>query len=460
MAVRDVVIASNRGPVSFELGEDGVPVARRGGGGLASGLRSLTESPGTVWISAAMTAADRVAVDHPSAAEAGVRLLDIDPADYRSYYDTISNETLWFLHHHLFDLTREPAIGEHWRTAWTAYERVNAMFADAIAEVASPGSVVLVQDYHLSLVGRRLRSLRPDLVTVHFHHTPFAEPTFLRALPRAFAAELVGALAAYSACGFHTRRWRDDFVACCDSLAFDPPHTFVAPLGVDVAALAETATSDAVVTDIAELEAIIGDRAFIVRVDRMELSKNLVRGFLAYDELLERHPEWRERVVFGAFCYPSRENVEAYRRYHAEVVAAVEAVNDRWGTPGWTPILLETGDDYERSVAALCRYDVLVVNPIRDGLNLVAKEGPAINRRHGTLVLSTEAGSAAEMSHATLPVNPFDVSELADRLHIALGATAAERSEMAAVLAHVAVERTAERWLDDQLAAAEIASTS
>ena len=460
MVERDVVIASNRGPVSFEVGEDGAPVARRGGGGLASGLRSLTESPGTVWISAAMTEGDRSAVDHPSAAEAGVRLLDIDPDDYRAYYDTISNETLWFLHHHLFDLTRDPAIGSDWRSSWKAYERVNAMFADAIAEVARPGSEVLVQDYHLSLVGRRLRSLRPDLITVHFHHTPFAEPTFLRALPREFAEELVGALAAYSACGFHTRRWRDDFVACCESLSFEPPHTFVAPLGVDVAALTETAASPAVADDIAQLEAIIGDRAFIVRVDRMELSKNLVRGFLAYDELLERHPEWRGRVVFGAFCYPSRENVEAYRRYRTEVEEAVSALNARWGTPEWTPIVLETDDDYERSVAALCRYDVLVVNPIRDGLNLVAKEGPAMNRRHGTLVLSTEAGAAAEMSHATLPVNPFDVSELADRLHMALSASAAEREEMAAVLAHVAVERTAGAWLDDQLAAAEIASTS
>lgn len=452
MSQRDVVIASNRGPASFELAENGELVAHRGSGGLASGLRSLSESTRTVWISAAMSDGDRAAIGSAAAEDAGVRLLDIAPDDYRRYYDTISNETLWFLHHHLFDLTRQPAFDAAWREAWASYERVNDTFAAAIAEVATQGSVVLVQDYHLSLVGRSLQRLRPDLVSVHFHHTPFAEPAFIRALPDDSARSFMGALAAYSACGFHTRRWSNDFEASCAAVGLDAPPTFVAPLGIDDEALAATAASPGVAEGIARLDEMLGDRAFIARVDRIELSKNLIRGFLAFDELLETHPEWRGRVVFGAYCYPSRGNVEAYARYRDEIEVQVASLNARWASDGWTPIVLETDDNYEQSIAVLTRYDVLVVNPIRDGLNLVAKEGPALNRRDGTLVLSHEAGAAAELASAALMVNPFDVSELAECLHDALSADRDVRRERATRLADAARSRSADHWLGDQLA--------
>ncbi len=460
MSRRPVVIASNRGPASFEVDDDGSVVTRRGGGGLASGLRSLTDEPGTVWISAAMSDGDRAAIGSPDAAEAGVRLLDIAPDDYRAYYDTISNETLWFAHHHLWDLTRDPAFDEEWRAAWRCYERVNDMFADAIAEVAPEDAVVLVQDYHLSLVGRRLRSVRPDIVSVHFHHTPFAEPAFIRALPREHSRELLEALAAFSSCGFHTARWSSDFEASCASLGITAPPTFVAPLGIDVESLSATAASARVASEVRDLDAVVGDRILIARVDRIELSKNLSRGFLAFDELLNRYPQWRGAVMFGAFCYPSRAHVEAYARYRAEVIELVEAINLKWAAGDWIPIVLETEDDFDRSVAALTRYDVLVVNPIRDGLNLVAKEGPAVNRRHGALVLSSEAGAAAELGECSLLVNPFDVSELADRLHEALSLDASERTDRAVRLRAAAVARTAEHWLDDQLASIGIDSAS
>lgn len=453
MSQREVVIASNRGPASFQLDAAGELVAHRGGGGLASGLRSLSESTRTVWISAAMSDGDRAAIGSATADEAGVRLLDLAPEDYRRYYDTISNETLWFLHHHLFDLTRQPAFDSSWREAWAAYERVNDMFANEIAEIAAVGSVVLVQDYHLSLVARSLHKVRPDLVSVHFHHTPFAEPAFIRTLPDSHARSFMKALATYSACGFHTERWSADFKASCAATDITAPTTFVAPLGVDDDALAATAASPGVAEGIAKLDEMLGDRVFIARVDRIELSKNLIRGFLAFDELLEQHPEWRGRVVFGAYCYPSRGNVEAYVRYRGDVEAQVAVVNDRWATDDWTPVVLETDDNYERSIAVLTRYDVLVVNPIRDGLNLVAKEGPVLNRRDGTLVLSHEAGAAAELATTALMVNPFDISELAERLHEALSMEPAARRERAGRLADAASARSADHWLGDQLAA-------
>jgi trehalose 6-phosphate synthase len=203
------------------------------------------------------------------------------------------------------------------------------------------------------------------------------------------------------------------------------------------------------------LTSLLGDRQLILRVDRVELSKNLLRGFLAFDELLEVHPELRERVMFVALVYASRQGLPEYLAYRTEVEHLAERVNHRWATPGWTPVVLDIADDYPRSVAALRRYDVLLVNPLRDGLNLVAKEGPIVNTNDGLLALSREAGAWAELSDTALQVNPFDVADTAEVLAKALTMGSAERAERSAAIRRVAARRTPRDWLDDQLAAAE-----
>jgi trehalose 6-phosphate synthase len=456
---RPVVIVSNRGPLSFTHGPDGELVARRGAGGLVSGLAPLVSGTDATWVAAALGDADRQAAGGGVVEAEGlrVRLLAPDPKQFTLAYDVVCNATLWFVHHGLFDASRRPLHDHRFDEAWEAYVAVNDAFAVAVAEVAPPDAAVLVQDYHLCLVGRRLSQLRPDVAAVHFSHTPFTGPDGLRLLPDAVASQLLEGLAAHRAVGFHTARWARRFTQCWDEYASGAtaPATFVAPLGPDAEDLGATTSSEATRQAGAELDALLGDRRFIVRVDRIELSKNLLRGFRAYDQFLDAHPEWRERVVLGAFVYPSREGLPEYLAYRQEVDALVAGINARWGTPGWTPVLADSTDDYPRSIAALQRADVLLVNPVRDGLNLVAKEGPLVNQHDAALVLSSEAGAAEELGEVALMVNPFDVGATARALHDALMLSADARAQRAARLRELASRHSPATWLAGQLAAAD-----
>jgi trehalose 6-phosphate synthase len=455
-SVENVVVVSNRGPLAFSYGPDGTLVARRGAGGLVASLGPLVAGTGAGWVAAAITDADREAAARGLVEAEGFRLwsLALDPDDYRMAYDVVSNATLWFLHHGIYDLARRPLFDRRWRDAWAAYQRVNRAFAATTAEVAPPGGVVLVQDYHLSLVGYWLRQHRPDLHLVHFSHTPFCGPNSIRVLPEDCAAELLVAMSAYTACGFHTERWARAFRACCTEVTGAAPPTFVSPLGPDADALAEAAASEEVAAEGTWVETVSGGRRIVLRVDRLELSKNLLRGFHAFDDLLRTHPEWRGRVVFIALVYPSREGLPEYLAYRNEVEHLAARLNERWGTDDWTPVVLDTTDNYPRSVAALQRYDVLLVNPVRDGMNLVAKEGPLLNRVDGAVVLSREAGAWDELAPHALEINPFDVAGTADALARALALTPAERAARARALAAAAGARSPRDWLADQLAAA------
>ncbi|MCU0312073.1 MAG: trehalose-6-phosphate synthase [Acidimicrobiales bacterium] len=456
MAERPVVIVSNRGPLSFAVGDDGELSARRGAGGLVSGVGPLVRGTDATWIAAAISDGDRVAAEQGVIEAEGfrVRTLAIDASTYRMAYDVVCNATLWFVHHGLFELARRPRFDTRFHEAWQAYRDVNQAFADVVAEEAPEGAAVLIQDYHLALVPALLRATRPDLHTVHFSHTPFAGPDQWRVLPPAFGAELLAGMAAADACGFHSGRWADAFAACCAEQLGRAPATFVAPLAPDPDDMAAAAASEASAAELADLEAVVGDRSFLVRVDRIELSKNLLRGFAAYDDLLERHPQWRERVVFGAFCYPSREGLPEYLAYRQEVETMVRRINERWATPGWTPVLFDPSDAFPRSVAALRRADVIVVNPIRDGLNLVAMEGPMVNERDAVLLLSPEAGSWDQMSGVARAVHPYDVAGTADAMAEALALGRSERADEAARLRAVATRRSPADWLAEQLAAA------
>jgi trehalose 6-phosphate synthase len=450
-----VVLLSNRGPVSFGVGDDGQPVGRRGAGGLVSGLAPLVAGTDALWIAAAMSEGDRLAAAGGviDAEELRVRLLAIDPDVFATSYDAVCNATLWFAHHGLFETARRPRHDRRWAEAWEAYRQVNGAFAEATVESAPEGAVVLVQDYHLCLVAPAVRAARPDLDLVHFSHTPFAVPEWLLAVPDDAALELLRGMAAHHGCTFHTERWAAAFRACCDAYGVTAPPTGVSPLATDLEDLGRAASSGACAAAGAELDAAFGDRRVIVRVDRIELSKNILRGFLAFDLLLAERPEWRERVVFAALVYPSREGLPEYLAYAQEVEGLVQRINHRWATPSWTPIHYDAGDDFPRSIAALQRYDVLLVNPIRDGLNLVAKEGPVLNRRDGVVALSTEAGAWEELGGAgAMRLNPFDVAGTADVLEAALTMAPAERAARAEQLRATAGARTPADWLADQLA--------
>jgi len=456
MGGADLVIASNRGPLSFALDSAGAPMVVDSAGGLAGALHPLLQSSGATWVACAMSDADRAAADAGLMSQPGLELVVVkpDPDTYRMAYDVVSNSTLWFCHHHLFDLSRRPRWGRHWSEAWDAYREINATFASAVAEVANDGATVLVQDYHLCLVPQLLAEERPDLKTVHFTHTPFADPNLFRVLPTGTGRQLLQGMAAAGACGFHTRRWEAGYLGCCADMGVEPGPTFVSPLGPNPSHLAARATSPECRAARARIAELVGDRRLVVRVDRLEPSKNLLRGFWAFDELLETHPEWRGEVVMLALCYASRETLAEYLAYGTEVEHAVARVNERWGTGDWRPIVLDVADDPDRSFAALTLYDVLLVNPVRDGLNLVAKEGPLVNENDGVLALSREAGAFEELRPAALEINPYDVADTAEVLAAALAMPAPERARRAAELRALVERRQAGDWLADLVAAA------
>ncbi|MEW9521202.1 alpha,alpha-trehalose-phosphate synthase (UDP-forming) [Streptomyces tubercidicus] len=482
----EVLVASNRGPVSYGLGEDGALSAKRGGGGLVSGLSAIGPETDAVWVCAALGEGDREAVRRTGGVlEPGdtggqrVRMLDIPAEVYADAYNGVANSVLWFVHHMLYQTPLEPVFDAGFRAQWAAYEAYNAAFAEALADWAAPGAAVLVQDYHLALVPGMLRERRPDLRIAHFSHTPWAPAEYFAMLPDDIQRQLALGILGADRANFLTRRWADNFLACAETglggqcervrpedgepgiVALVPERTArttaigVHGLGADAAFLRERAHRPDVEERMAALRTEIGgpERKIIVRVDRTELSKNIVRGLLAYRQLLADHPEWRERVVHLAFAYPSRQDLAVYRDYTAEVERVAEAINAEYGTASWRPVILHVKDDFARSLAAYRLADVALVNPIRDGMNLVAKEIPVVSDAGCALVLSREAGAHEELGANALTVNPYDVVGTAEALHEALSMDDAERAARTERLAAAATALPPARWFLEQLEA-------
>ncbi|MFI2760221.1 trehalose-6-phosphate synthase [Streptomyces echinatus] len=459
-----VLVASNRGPVSYQMHDDGSLHARRGGGGLVSGLSAIGPDADSVWVCAALGDGDRAAARRadggllPAGDTGGqrVRMLDIDAAVHADAYNGVANSVLWFVHHMLYQTPLEPVFDAEFRRQWASYESYNRAFAEALAEEAAEGAAVLIQDYHLALAPRMLRRLRPDLRIGHFSHTPWAPPEYFRLLPDDIAAELLSGILGADRAAFLTHRWADAFRDCCHAVLGPgiPSGTRIGVhgLGADAEFLRKRAHEDDVNERMAALREEIGaDRRTIVRVDRTELSKNIVRGLLAYRQLLDDHPEWRERVVHVAFAYPSRQDLAVYRDYTAEVRRVADEINERYGTAGWTPVELHVRDDFARSLAAYRLADVALVNPIRDGMNLVAKEVPVVSDEGCALVLSREAGAHEELGEDAFTVNPYDIGGTAEALHEALSLPAEERAARSKRLAAAATALPPAQWFLDQL---------
>jgi trehalose 6-phosphate synthase len=471
---RRLIVVSNRGPVTYGRDASGARVARRGGGGLVTAIDSLASEYEVTWVASALSAEDEAV-----SAEAGsgsfaetsrrespfrLRLVVHDHAAFDRHYNVVANPMLWFIQHRLWDLVRVPAFDETFHEAWhDGYAAVNAGFADAVVDELEqdPEATVFFHDYHLYLAPRLVRERCPDACLAHFVHIPWVSLDGWSVLPSDMRWAVHNGLLANDLVGFHTERWRRLFVEAATAIvggqasgtsiehAGHTTQTVARPISVDPGELAATAREDDVV---ARKAALRGERPerLVLRVDRTDPSKNILRGFRAFELLLERYPEHRGHVRMLALLDPSRQEIAEYATYAAEIEHVAEAVNERAGD---TVIDLRLADDFPLAVAAYTEYDVLFVNPIFDGLNLVAKEGPLLNERDGVLVLSENAGAADELAAWALIVSPFDIGEQADALHWALTLPEEERAARLACLREHIREHDIGWWADGLFAA-------
>jgi trehalose 6-phosphate synthase len=458
---RKLIVVSNRGPVSFGRDADGRRTAKRGGGGLVTALSGLLRYQDVTWIASAISDEDRAVagetIDETARDGSPYRLHLVvhDERAYDWYYNVVSNPMLWFVQHSLWELAYTPKIDRAFYTAWEeGYVTVNAGFAAAVvAELERvPDAAVFFHDYHLYLAPRLVRAERPDATLMHFVHIPWPQPDYWRVCPRTMRSAIHEGLVANDVIGFHADRWRRNFLYSVRELLGEdlPPHTITAPISVDPGEFDELAQSEAVLA--AERE-IVERRPekLVVRVDRTDPSKNIVRGFRAFELYLDAHPEMRRRVGMLALLDPSRQDIPEYAEYVGAIHREARRVNDRFQENGWTPIELKIEDDFPGAVAAYKQFDVLLVNAIFDGMNLVAKEAPLVNEHDGVVVLSENAGAYAELGEWTLAVNPFDVEGQAQAIHEALEMNAAERHRrLEALRAHVRTHDV-NAWIDLQL---------
>jgi trehalose 6-phosphate synthase len=474
---RKLIVVSNRGPITFARTDEGERVARRGGGGLVTALRSLVSHHDVTWVASAMSDEDRAV-----AAEAGgaaleevardgspfrLRLVAHDETAYDWFYNVVANPMLWFLQHYLWELAYTPSIDIALQNAWDGgYTRVNEGFAEAVLEEleAEPEAAVFFHDYHLYLAPRMVREEAPDTLLAHFVHIPWPQTDYWHVLPDHIRRSIHEGLLANDVIGFHTHQWRlnflraasdvagadCDFEECCARHGERRSLATVHPISVDAAEFDDLASSPAVL----DAERVWAERRpekLVLRVDRTDPSKNVVRGFRAFELYLEAHPEMHRRVGMLALLDPSRQDIPEYAEYLGAIQREARRVNDRFQREGWAPVELVVQDDFISSVAAYKQFDALFVNAIFDGMNLVAKEGPLVNGRDGVLILSENAGAHAELGEWALTVNPFDVAGQAEAIHRALTMPAGERRERLEAIRNHVREHDVTAWIEAQL---------
>ncbi len=473
------IVVANRPPVESQIGHGGTERITRGGGGLVTAMSALAQASNAPWVAVARGESDERLAER--ADQHGVSQVTSDdgnkfriayihpePAAYDLYYNEISNPLLWFIQHYLWDLGREPILDSRTERAWRdGYVKVNEEFADrvvSLAERSKDRPLILSQDYHLYLMPGMVRRRLPEAHLQHFIHIPWPTPQYWKVLPRHMRDGILSGLLGCDVVGLQTSLDVRNFLLTCEEnlgLAVDHRQSTVFfegrsvwirayPISIDVRAMVELTNHEEVLRQ----EALIAawrPELLILRVDRTDLSKNIVRGFLAYERLLESHPELRGRVVFWALLQRSRQSVDAYRSYLGALVSTAAQVNRRFQTGTWMPIRLEVEENLFKAVAAYKSYDALLVNPIYDGMNLVAKEGVICNAKDGVLVLSENAGSYEELGSEALTINPFDIDQTAEALHSALTMPKRDRSTRARHMRQTVRKYDIVRWITAQL---------
>jgi len=459
-----VVILSNRGPIEHGFNAKGRVVRRSADGGVATVLSSVVSSLKTTWIASARSEADRQVARSGNALKLGeatrLRLVET-PELADELHNEFCNTTLWYLQHGMLDSLHREDLERQAMYAWQlGYMPVNMAFAETLVKEAGPDvEAVMLHDFHLYTAPAFVRSRYPKAFLQHFIHIPWPVASEWSKLPRAIVESICRGLLANDSVVFQTNGDVDNFLATCaeflpaadivaGSVSYHGQHTRVwsNPVSIDAALLEKRVGGHEAAAIGSALEPHLGEKT-IVRVDRLDPSKNVDTGFEAYDRMLVRHPEWHGRVNFLAFLVPTRTSVEEYRDYKERVMAQVEAINARHGTDGWQPIQVFFEQNRLQALVAMTMYDVLLVNSRADGLNLVSKEGPIVNTREGVLVLSTRAGSYEELHGGAFGIEPTDVIGTAEALYEAITMPAGERHERATKLRRSIIAHQSDDWL-------------
>ena len=466
------ILVSNRAP--HEPRADGT--FRRGSGGVITGLLTLAEATGADWVACARTDAERaIAAGHNGAlsmplvqSTGRLHLVAPTPEQYDLYYGVISNPVLWFIQHYLWDLGNEPVIDERIHRAWdSGYVEVNRQLAARVVELgraAPERPLVLVHDYQLYLVPAMVRQSLPGAAIQHFVHVPWPTPQYWKVLPKHMRDAILEGLLGCDIVGFQSSLDVRNFLLTCEEnggFQVDERERAVLaggrvvyarhyPISIDVPAMTRRSSSRAVKRMEHELSEW-RPRHLIVRIDRTDPSKNIIRGFIAYDKLLRYHPELRGHVQFWAFLQPSRQDIAAFSRYLRQIRQMAARINSDLGGPEWQPIRLEIAESDRKAIAAMKNFDVLLVNPVYDGLNLVAKEGALVNQVNGVIVLSENAGAHEELRGHVLSINPFDVEATAEAMYAGLTMEADKKRALNDGAREVVRANDIARWISRQV---------
>lgn len=425
-----VAIVANRAPFSFILDRTSSP-SRRAASGLVNAFDSLRMRDDVVWFAVPMSDTEREIAQRGVVREHGfdIRFIPVDTETYDHAYHEVYNGTLWPIFHGLTGWASARLTGATWKQHWQSYRRYNRQVAEAVAAQLPDHALVLAQDLYFVFLASELDRLDArTLKSILFLHLPFATPAELDHLPAPIATEFLQATTRFRAVGFLTGRWEAAFIQCCRDFGVDVPRTFVAPVAPPMKRLCRESSSPECDEQLAHLERLLKGRQMLTQLDRMDPAKNIHRSLQAYDALLETRSELRDKVVFVVLAQLSRQGLADYRDYANHVRQLSRDINDRHGSPTWQPVALQEDFSHFLHLAALRRYDVLLVNSVRDGMNLIALEGPQLNERAGMSVVSPDAGAFDHQRDWVFRANPRDFHETARTLFESLTLDAERRA--------------------------------